>query len=436
MITFTILQHTEVALHWKNNPVEKIKAWESDLADNHQKFIKANLRLDLTRGKPAIEQLALADGLDGILRGNYLASDGTDTRNYGGLTGLPEARNMGAEWLGLPQEEVLVSGNSSLSIMYQILHVGAHYGFGNTPWLQQSTPPEFLAVVPGYDRHFAICEKLGIKMVNIPMKADGPDMEMVEAQVRRSQVKGIWCVPKYSNPTGNIYGAEVVERIARLGNQAASDFRIMWDNAYAIHDHYENASELTNLMELCRLNGTQDSVFLFGSTSKVTLAGAGISFLGGSKANIKHFIEQMAYWTIGPDKVNQLRHTRFLPDLAAAKMHMKQHAEIIRPKFELVLKKLDESLKIKEMGNWISPEGGYFISFDSLPDHAKEIVRLAGEAGVKITPAGSTFPYRFDPEDKNIRLSPTYPSIEDLSMAMDVFVNCVQLATIRKHLGE
>ena len=436
MITLTILQHTEVALHWKNNPVEKIKAWESDLADNHQKFIKANLRLDLTRGKPAIEQLALADGLDGILRGNYLASDGTDTRNYGGLTGLPEARNMGAEWLGLPQEEVLVSGNSSLSIMYQILHVGAHYGFGNTPWLQQSTPPEFLAVVPGYDRHFAICEKLGIKMVNIPMKADGPDMEMVEAQVRRSQVKGIWCVPKYSNPTGNIYGAEVVERFARLGNQAASDFRIMWDNAYAIHDHYENASELTNLMELCRLNGTQDSVFLFGSTSKVTLAGAGISFLGGSKANIKHFIEQMAYWTIGPDKVNQLRHTRFLPDFAAAKKHMKQHAEIIRPKFELVLKKLDESLKIKEMGNWISPEGGYFISFDSLPDHAKEIVRLAGEAGVKITPAGSTFPYRFDPEDKNIRLSPTYPSIEDLSMAMDVFVNCVQLATIRKHLGE
>ena len=423
-------------MNWKNNPVEKIKDWESELADYHQNFIKAGLKLDLTRGKPAIEQLALADELDGILQGNYLASDGTDTRNYGGLTGLPEARNLGAEWLGLPQEEVIVSGNSSLSLMYQVLHVGAHYGFGGTPWLQQSTPPEFLAIVPGYDRHFAICEKLGINMVNIPMKADGPDMEIVETQVRRPQVKGLWCVPKYSNPTGNIYSAEVVDRIARLGNQAASDFRIMWDNAYAVHDHYEDAPELTNLMELCRLHGTQDSVFLFGSTSKVTLAGAGISFLGGSKANIAHFLEQMAYWTIGPDKVNQLRHARLLPDLAATKKHMQKHAEITRPKFELVLKKLEESFGDQEMGSWISPEGGYFVSFDSLPGHAKEIVRLAGEAGVKMTPAGSTFPYGIDPEDKNIRLSPTFPPIEDLSKAMDIFVNCVQLATIRRHLGE
>ncbi len=423
-------------MNWKNNPVEKIKDWESELADNHQNFIKAGLKLDLTRGKPAIEQLALADGLDGILQGNYLASDGTDTRNYGGLTGLPEARNLGAEWLGLPQEEVIVSGNSSLSLMYQVLHVGAHYGFGASPWLQQSTPPEFLAIVPGYDRHFAICDKLGIKMVNIPMKADGPDMEMVETQVRRPQVKGLWCVPKYSNPTGNIYSAEVVDRIAHLGNQAASDFRIMWDNAYAVHDHHEDAPELTNLMELCRLHGTQDSVFLIGSTSKVTLAGAGISFLGGSKANIAHFLEQMAYWTIGPDKVNQLRHARLLPDLAATKKHMQKHAEITRPKFELVLKKLEESFRDREMGSWISPEGGYFVSFDSLPGHAKEIVRLAGEAGVKMTPAGSTFPYGIDPEDKNIRLSPTFPPIEDLSKSMDIFVNCVQLATIRRHLGE
>jgi len=413
-----------------------MKYWESELADNHQNFIKAGLKLDLTRGKPAIEQLALADGLDGILQGNYLASDGTDTRNYGGLTGLPEARNLGAEWLGLPQEEVIVSGNSSLSLMYQVLHVGAHYGFGATPWLQQSTPPEFLAIVPGYDRHFAICEKLGIKMVNIPMKADGPDMEMVETQVRRPQVKGLWCVPKYSNPTGNIYSAEVVDRIARLGNQAASDFRIMWDNAYSVHDHHEDTPELTNLMELCRLHGTQDSVFLFGSTSKVTLAGAGISFLGGSKANIVHFLEQMAYWTIGPDKINQLRHARLLPDLAATKKHMQKHAEITRPKFELVLQKLEESFRDQEMGSWISPEGGYFVSFDSLPGHAKEIVRLAGEAGVKMTPAGSTFPYGTDSEDKNIRLAPTFPPIEDLSKAMEIFVNCVQLATIRKHLGE
>ena len=423
-------------MHWKNEPLEKIKAWEQELADKHQEFVKAGLKLDLTRGKPAMEQLDLADELDGILKGNYLASDGTDTRNYGGLKGLPEARNLGAEWLGLAQEEIIVSGNSSLSLMYQVLHVGAHYGFGATPWLKQSSPPEFLAVVPGYDRHFGICEKLGIKMVNIPMNEDGPDMEMVEAQVRRPQVKGIWCVPKYSNPTGNIYSAEVVDRFARLGNQAAPDFRIMWDNAYAVNDHHPHATELTNLMELCRLQGTEDSVFMMGSTSKVTLAGAGISFLGGSKSNLDYFLEQMACWTIGPDKVNQLRHARLLPDLAATKKHMLRHAEITRPKFELVLTKLAESFSGLEMGTWIRPEGGYFISFDSLPGHAKEIVRLAGEAGVKLTPAGSTFPYGVDPEDKNIRLSPTFPPLADLSAAMEVFVNCVQLATLRQHLNK
>ena len=423
-------------MHWKNEPLEKIKAWEQELADKHQEFVKAGLKLDLTRGKPAMEQLDLADELDGILKGNYFASDDTDTRNYGGLKGLPEARNLGAEWLGLAQEEVIVSGNSSLSLMYQVLHVGAHYGFGTTPWLQQSSPPEFLAIVPGYDRHFGICEKLGIKMVNIPMNADGPNMEMVEAQVRRPQVKGIWCVPKYSNPTGNIYSAEVVDRFARLGNQAAPDFRIMWDNAYAVHDHHPHAPELTNLMELCRLQGTEDSVFMMGSSSKVTLAGAGISFLGGSKSNLDYFLQQMACWTIGPDKVNQLRHARLLPDLAATKKHMLRHAEITRPKFELVLDKLEESFSGLEMGTWIRPEGGYFVSFDSLPGHAKEIVRLAGEAGVKLTPAGSTFPYGVDPEDKNIRLSPTFPPLADLSAAMEVFVNCVQLATLRQHLNQ
>ena len=423
-------------MHWKNEPLEKIKAWEQELADKHQEFVKAGLKLDLTRGKPALEQLDLADELDGILKGNYFASDDTDTRNYGGLKGLPEARNLGAEWLGLAQEEVIVSGNSSLSLMYQVLHVGAHYGFGTTPWLQQSSPPEFLAIVPGYDRHFGICEKLGIKMVNIPMNADGPNMEMVEAQVRRPQVKGIWCVPKYSNPTGNIYSLEVVDRFARLGNQAAPDFRIMWDNAYAVHDHHPHAPELTNLMELCRLQGTEDSVFMMGSSSKVTLAGAGISFLGGSKSNLDYFLQQMACWTIGPDKVNQLRHARLLPDLAATKKHMLRHAEITRPKFELVLDKLEESFSGLEMGTWIRPEGGYFVSFDSLPGHAKEIVRLAGEAGVKLTPAGSTFPYGVDPEDKNIRLSPTFPPLADLSAAMEVFVNCVQLATLRQHLNQ
>ena len=423
-------------MHWKNEPLEKIKAWEQELADKHQEFAKAGLKLDLTRGKPAMEQLDLADELDGILKGNYLASDGTDTRNYGDLKGLPEARNLGAEWLGLAQEEVIVSGNSSLTLMYQVMHVGAHYGFGTTPWLQQSSPPEFLAIVPGYDRHFGICEKLGIKMVNIPMNADGPDMEMVETQVRRPQVKGIWCVPKYSNPTGNIYSAEVVDRFARLGNQAAPDFRIMWDNAYAVHDHHPHAPELTNLMELCRLQGTEDSVFMMGSSSKVTLAGAGISFLGGSKSNLDYFLQQMACWTIGPDKVNQLRHARLLPDLAATKKHMLRHAEITRPKFELVLDKLEESFSGLEMGTWIRPEGGYFVSFDSLPGHAKEIVRLAGEAGVKLTPAGSTFPYGVDPEDKNIRLSPTFPPLADLSAAMEVFVNCVQLATLRQHLNQ
>ena len=284
-----------------------------------------------------------------------MASDGTDTRNYGGLKGLPEARNLGAEWLGLAQEEVIVSGNSSLSLMYQVLHVGA-LRFRDYTMATAVLSPEFLAIVTGYDRHFGICEKLGIKMVNIPMNEDGPNMEMVEAQVRRPQVKGIWCVLNTRTP-------RVIFIVQRLSTDLLDwaikrhQTFIMWDNAYAVHDHHPHAPELTNLMELCRLQGTEDSVFMMGSSSKVTLAGAGISFLGGSKSNLDYFLEQMACWTIGPDKVNQLRHARLLPDLAATKKHMLRHAEITRPKFELVLDKLEESFSGLEMGTWIRPEG-------------------------------------------------------------------------------
>lgn len=432
---YFVLPFVEVALNWKEYSVEKLQTWEQELNARYQQFCDAGLQLDLTRGKPSTAQVALSDSLDGLLQGDYRAADGTDTRNYGGLDGLPELRALGADWLGLHPEEVIASGNSSLTLMYQLLHVGAHYGFGGTPWLQQSEPPEYLAVVPGYDRHFSICETLGIRLINVPMQMDGPDMDRVEELVARPQVKGMWCVPKYSNPTGNVYSPEVVDRIAQLGRRAAPDFRIVWDNAYAVHDLYEEAPELTNVMDRCRVHGTEDSIFQVGSTSKVTLAGGGVSFLGGSVANLNHFRKWMSIWTIGPDKVNQLRHARFLPNMEAVRVHMQRHAEFIRPKFETVLQKLEGTLGGQEMGEWIRPAGGYFISFDTLPGLAKEVVQLAGNAGVKLTPAGATFPYGVDPEDRNIRLSPTFPSVADLTQAMEVFVTCVQLATIRQRLS-
>ncbi len=303
-------------------------------------------------------------------------------------------------------------------------------------WATGGAPVKFLAPVPGYDRHFSVCEHLGIDMIPVAMNDDGPDMDQVESLVKADPaIKGIWCVPRFSNPTGCVYSDQVVERMAGLGKLAGPNFRVFWDNAYAVHTLHDGAPELANLMDHCRRAGTEDSVFLFGSTSKITFAGAGVAFIGSSPANLKALQHHLGFSTIGPDKVNQMRHVRFLKDMDTIREHMRGHAAIMRPRFEAVLDRLDSDLAGTGMGEWTRPQGGYFIAFDARPGLAREIVRLAGEAGVKLTPAGATFPYGNDPEDRNIRLAPTFPSVEEIEQAMEVFVVCVKLASVRQALA-
>ena len=415
---------------------DQLLARERDLDATYQGFRDTGLSLDLTRGKPSAAQLALSDALDTV-EGGPVTTDGTDTRNYGGIDGLPEARVLGAALLAVRPEEVIAGGNSSLTLMYlYLLHAWLYGPAGpGTAWRDMGAV-RFLCPVPGYDRHFTILEDLGIEMVNVPMTEEGPDMDQAEARVRDDPaVKGIWCVPKYSNPGGQVYSDATVDRLGRLPSIAGPHFRIMCDNAYAVHDLYDDAPVLADVMDACRRHGTEDSLVLFGSTSKVTRAGAGIAFIGGASRTLGQFRKRMQVFTIGPDKVNQLRHVRFLRDLEGIKTHMRKHAAILRPKFELVLRRLSAALDGTGMGSWTSPRGGYFLSFDALPGLATEIIRLAADAGVKLTPAGATFPYRRDPDDTNIRLAPTFPELAALDQALQIFVVCVQLASVRSRLG-
>jgi DNA-binding transcriptional MocR family regulator len=397
-----------------------------------------NLALDLTRGKPCTEQVALSDALDGILQGNYLAANGTDVRNYGGLEGLPEARALFARVLEIPSEEILIGGNSSLTLMYNTIDFALTEGLsGPTSAWGNSDSVKFLCPAPGYDRHFAICEHLGIEMITVPMLDSGPDMDLIEALVKEDpSIKGLWCVPRFSNPSGCVYSDETVERIARLGLAAAEQFIVMWDNAYAIHTLYEDAPRLASIRNFCQQHGTMDNLFQFGSTSKITFAGAGVSFMASSDKNMAALKRHLAFQTIGPDKVNQLRHVRFLANPENLAKHMAAHAAIIRPRFACVLDTLARELADRGMGNWSSPRGGYFISFNTLPGLARQVVTLADSIGVKLTPAGATFPYGEDPQDSNIRLSPTFPSLKDVKAAIEAFVICVKLASIQDRLDQ
>ena len=418
---------------------EQFVARERELGTQYDRCHNAGLKLDLTRGKPSTTQVALADAMDGILLGDYCLEDGTDVRNYGLLDGIPEAKALGAALLGIRPSEVMVGGNSSLTLMYHYVFSAWLHGVQgpDTAWRKERGPVKFLCIVPGYDRHFTVCESLGIEMITVAMTDDGPDMDQVEGLVREDPfIKGIWCVPKHSNPTGHVYSPVVVDRMAKLGRVAGANFRIMWDNAYAVHDLYDDPPALANIMELARQYGTEDSIIHIGSTSKITHAGAGLGFLGATAANLEHFRRHLSVLTIGPDKINQLRHVRFLKDLDGIRAHMKQHAAIVRPKFEIVQKRLAEALDGTGMGRWTTPKGGYFVSFEALPGLATQIVRLAGNTGVKLTPAGATFPYKNDPNNSNIRIAPTYPSERDLDQAMEVFVLCVQLASVRQRLQE
>jgi len=413
---------------------DQLISLETELNVQYQALKAQNLKLDITRGKPSADQLSLSDHLDGFLEGNYLTADGEDTRNYGNLRGVTEVRKLGADMLNVPADNVIAAGNASLTLMYICMLHSFYYGArGSENAWSNACKAKMICPVPGYDRHFSLCENLGVEMVTVPMREAGPDMDAVEALIEDDDnIVGLWCVPKYSNPTGVVYSDETVERIAQLGKIAKPWFRVFYDNAYAVHDLSDTPVQLASLWDRCEAHGTQDSVWQFGSTSKITFAGAGVSFVAGSNDNLAELQKLLGVIIIGFDKVNQLRHAKMFPDKQALLTHMSMHAELIRPKFAAVLQALNSELA--EYGSWTQADGGYFISFDTEPGLASEVVRLANEAGVKLTPAGATFPYGKDPEDRNIRIAPTLPPLPEVVKAMEVFVNCVKLATVQKKL--
>lgn len=416
---------------------EELLTLKESLNKEYAEAKAKGLALDMSRGKPSAKQLDVSLGLlDTINSSSDLkALDGTDCRNYGVLDGIPEAKKLMADMMGTTPDHVIVYGNASLNIMYdQISRAYTHGILGNTPWCKLDKV-KFLCPVPGYDRHFAITERFGIEMINIPMSESGPDMGMVEEYVSKdASVKGIWCVPKYSNPQGYTYSEETVKRMAAL-KPAAEDFRIFWDNAYVIHDLYDdNKDEIADIISECEKAGNPDMVFEFASTSKVSFPGSGIAALATSANNIADIKKQLTIQTIGHDKLNQLRHVRFFKDINGLKEHMRKHAEFMRPKFEAVESVLEEELGGLGIGSWTEPKGGYFISFEAMDGCAKAIVAKCKEAGVKLTGAGATFPYGKDPKDSNIRIAPSFPTSEEMKQAADLFVLCVKLVSVEKLL--
>ena len=424
---------------YKDLSVEELLSLKSELEAKFAEIKAKNLKLDMSRGKPSKAQLDLSMGMMDVLNSdeNLTCEEGVDCRNYGVLDGINEAKQLLSDMSEVPKENIVIFGNSSLNVMYDTISRSMTHGvMGSTPWCKLDKV-KFLCPVPGYDRHFAITEHFGIEMINIPMNEDGPNMDMVEALVNNDDsVKGIWCVPKYSNPQGITYSDQVVRRFARL-KPAAKDFRIYWDNAYTIHHLYEDQQDyLIEILMACKQEGNPDMVYKFCSTSKISFPGSGIAAIAASTANLADIRKQMTIQTIGHDKVNQLRHARFFGDIHGMVEHMKKHADILRPKFEAVLDGLEKELGGLEIGSWIRPRGGYFISFDALEGCAKAIVAKAKEAGVVMTGAGATFPYGKDPKDSNIRIAPSFPTPEDLALATEIFVLSVKLVSIDKILGE
>jgi len=397
------------------------------------------LKLDMSRGKPGASQLMLSMPMLDVINSESDMKTvlGNDTRNYGDLDGIGECRRLMADMMSVKKDNVVVCGNSSLNIMYDTVSRSMIKGVnGSTPWAKLDKV-KFLCPVPGYDRHFKITEYFGIEMINIPLYEDGPDMDMVEQYVNNDDaVKGIWCVPKYSNPTGVSYSDEVIKRFANL-KPAAEDFRIYWDNAYCIHHLYEDKQdEILNILDECEKAGNPNMVYMFASTSKVSFPGSGVSAVASSLENIDFIESQMTVQTIGHDKINQLRHARYFKDINGMKEHMKKHADLMRPKFEAVLDVLEKELGGLGVGSWTKPYGGYFISFDAMDGCAKAIVAKCKEAGVVLTGAGATYPYGKDPKDSNIRIAPSFPTPEEMAMATNLFVLCVKLVSVEKLLNE
>ena len=420
---------------------EELLQEQERLQKEYKGFEEAGLQLNMARGKPERAQLELSMPMLDLVdsKSDCLAEDGTDCRNYGELDGLPEARRLMAEIMECRPEQVIVFGNASLNVMFDaVARYMLHGVCGGTPWSQQGKV-KFLCPVPGYDRHFAVTECLGIEMINVPLGEDGPDMDLVE-QLASSDplIKGIWCVPKYANPNGISYSDEVVRRFATM-KTAADDFRIFWDNAYGVHHLYEEADkqdQILNILDECEAAGHPDRVLEFASTSKITFAGAGISAMAASENNLNDARRVMTIQTIGYDKLNQLRHVLFLKDRAGVDAHMMKHAAIMRPKFEKVEQMLAEEITPLGIGNWLSPRGGYFIAFNALPGCAKRIVALSKQAGVVLTGAGAPFPYGKDPEDSVIRLAPSFPGMDELIEATKIFICSVKLASVEKYLAQ
>ena len=417
---------------------DELLALKKELDKEFEEIKAQGLALDMSRGKPSNAQIAFSMEMIDVMKGdtNLKCEKEVAGRNYGVIDGIPEAKRLLGEMSEVDPEHIIIYGNSSLNVMFDSIARSMTQGvMGNTPWCKLDKV-KFLCPVPGYDRHFKITEFFGIEMINVPMTPEGPDMDMVEKLVSEDDaIKGIWCVPKYSNPQGYTYSKETVERFARL-KPAAPDFRIYWDNAYSIHHLYDdNQDFLVEILGECVKAGNPDLVYKFTSTSKVSFPGSGIAAVAASKANLDDFRNYMQIQTIGHDKLNQLRHVRFFKDLEGLHAHMRKHADILRPKFELVLDTLDKELGGLGIGEWTKPHGGYFISFDSLDGCAKAIVAKAKEAGVVLTGAGATYPYGKDPKDSNIRIAPSFPTLEDLGKAAQVFVLCVKLVSVEKLLG-
>ena len=406
---------------------------------NYAELLALKLKLDLTRGKPSPEQLDLSNALlelPGRGEGAYRDGLGTDTRNYGGLHGLPELREIFGELLGIPVPNLIAGNNASLEMMhdavvFSLLHGGVD---SPRPWIQEPVI-KFLCPSPGYDRHFAITETMGIEMITVPMNEDGPDVDLIEEIVAADPaIKGMWCVPVYSNPTGAIYSWENVRRLVQM-RTAATDFRLFWDNAYAVHTLTHDFVRQVDVLGLAATAGNPNRPYVFASTSKITFAGAGVSFFGGSLGNIAWYLQYAAKKTIGPDKVNQLRQLRFFGDADGVRLQMHRQQQLLAPKFALVAEILEDRLGDSKVASWTDPKGGYFVSLDGLPGTARRTVALAKDAGIAVTEAGASFPYRKDPEDKNIRIAPTFPSMPDLRAAIDGLATCTLLAATESMLG-
>ncbi|MCI9272403.1 MAG: aminotransferase class I/II-fold pyridoxal phosphate-dependent enzyme [Clostridiales bacterium] len=415
----------------------ELKQALAQLREQYAAFQARNLKLDMSRGKPGADQTDLSVEMLDVVnsKADFNTENGFDCRNYGLFDGIPEMKALFGEMLGVPASQVFVGGNSSLNLMFDTISCMMTHGVGGCePWSEQGEI-KFLCPVPGYDRHFAVTEYFGVTMIPIPMSKDGPDMDEVERLVQSdASVKGMWCVPKYSNPAGITYSDETVRRIAAL-KPAAKDFRIMWDNAYCVHDLTDEPDSLLNIVEECQKTGNEDLPILFCSTSKITFPGAGVAAMAASDANMAVFKKRFSLQTIGFDKLNELRHARYFENYQGFLQHMQRHRAILEPKFQAVLSMLEQRLSGKGVASWTKPNGGYFVSVDVMEGCAKRVVELCKQAGVALTPAGATYPYGRDPKDSNIRLAPTYPPVDELITAMQLFCLCVELAAVEKLLG-